>query len=176
MVVAWSKVIEWKQWEVVGFWLNSEGRINSVCWCMYLGMKDGGQAWLGWTTARMELPGLIYEIGEESKVWRAEFEAMTNKVLLIFHAALPLLAPECSWTWAVSPSTYVPGTYLRLSFRALLIFASYSVSLESDPNVMPWPVSCLEGSWESSVSWDLGGKVSEEFGWSLFTSPAHKLG
>lgn len=74
MVVAWSKVIEWKQWELVGFWLNSEGRINRVCWCMYLDVKDGGQAWLSWTTARMEIARINLsdrwgEQGMESRIW-----------------------------------------------------------------------------------------------------------
>lgn len=109
-MVAWSTVVEWRQGEVVGFWLNSEGRINRICWWVWLGEKDRDQAWLTWTTVRIELQELIVQVAEdqqgmESRIWG------TDKVLFTFHAAPPLLAPECSWTWACSSPT-PPAVYL----------------------------------------------------------------
>lgn len=92
---------------------------------------------------------------------------------------LALLFPASPWlllnpgSLSIYPMAQDP---ISGSYTALLIFPSCSVSLESDPNRMAWLVSCLKGSWESSVSQVPGGMVSEEFGQSLFTSPAQELG
>ena len=87
-----------------------------------------------------------------------------------------LLAPECSRTWALCPPTPCPRCPSHALFESSANFPFCSVSLEGDPKAMAWPVSCLKGSRESSISQDPGGKVSEELGWSLFPSPAHELG
>lgn len=108
--------------EVGGFWQNSEGWI---CWWVPLALKDQGQAWLSWTTARVKLQGLIDQMGEdqqgvESSLWRSD------KVLLTLHAALLLLAPECSWTWALFPPTPhpipLPQNLLKGSTNFFILF------------------------------------------------------
>ena len=95
-------------------------------------------------------------------MWRAGFGG-NDKVLLTFQAALPLLALGCSRTWALFPPIPLPGLHLRLSLRVLLDL-SILFSVLGESSGVHGLAGTLSGRLLRVLSWDPGGKVTEDFG------------